>query len=66
MKWKILPKKSEVLLEQLLINRGILDKENFFNPKIIDYEKDLQIPGIAKAQKRILQAIKNNELIIGQ
>ena len=64
MKWKILPKKSEVLLEQLLINRGILDKENFFNPKIIDYEKDLQIPGIAKAQKRILQAIKNNELII--
>ncbi|MBI2334394.1 single-stranded-DNA-specific exonuclease RecJ [Candidatus Daviesbacteria bacterium] len=62
MKWKILPKKRETLLEQLLINRGIKNKEDFFNPKIEDY--DLKISGITKAQKRILKATKNNELII--
>lgn len=66
MKWKILPKKSEDLVEQLLINRGIKtgEKEKFFHPKISDFEKDLQIPGILKAQKRISQAIEKKELII--
>ena len=67
MKWKILPKKSDDLVEQLLINRGIKtekDKEHFFNPKISDFEKDLQIPGIQKATKRILQAIEKDELIV--
>ncbi|MBI2018064.1 DHH family phosphoesterase, partial [Candidatus Daviesbacteria bacterium] len=49
---------------KFLINRKIKDKEKFFNPKISDFAKDLNIPGIEKAQKRILQAIKNNELII--
>ncbi len=67
MKWKVLPKKSDDLVEQLLINRGIKTKkerEDFFNPKISDYEKDLNIPGIKKAQERIKRAIKKNELII--
>ena len=66
MKWNLLPKQSDDLIEQLLINRGILkkDKEKFFNPKISDYKKDLQITGIDKAHKRINQAIKNNELIV--
>lgn len=67
MKWKALPKKSDDLVEQLLINRGIKskrDKEQFFNPKISDYQKDIEIPNIEKAQKRILQAIKDGELII--
>ncbi len=67
MKWKILPKKTENLVEQLLLNRGIkteTEKEKFFNPKISDYEKDLDIPGIKKSQQRIQQAIKNEELII--
>lgn len=67
MKWKLLPKKSEDLVEQLLINRGIKtsqQKEQFFHPKLIFFEKDLNIPSIEKAQKRILQSIKNNELII--
>lgn len=67
MKWKIAPRKSEDLIEQLLLNRGIKteqEKENFLNPKIINFEKDLQIPGIEKAQDRIALAIRNNELII--
>lgn len=67
MKWKILSKISNDLIEQLLINRGIKtpeQKEKFFHPKISDYEKDLQISNIKKAQKRIIYAIKNNELII--
>lgn len=67
MKWKILPKKSDDLVKQLLINRGITGKsdiEEFFNPKISSYKKDIEIPGIEKAQKRILEAIKKGELII--
>lgn len=67
MNWKVLPKKSDDLFEQLLINRGIKDKieqEKFFNPKVEDFEKDFKIPNIPKAAKRIQQAIKDNELII--
>lgn len=64
MKWKVALKKSDDLVEQLLINRQVKDRESFFHPKIADYEKDLNIAGIEKTQKRILQAIKNNELII--
>lgn len=67
MKWKVFPKKSDDLIEQLLINRGIKLKketEQFLSPKISDFEKDLQIIGIKKAQGRILKAIKDNELII--
>ncbi len=67
MNWQILPQKSKDLIEQLLFNRGIKtekEKEQFFNPKISDFEIDLQIPGIEKANKRILQAIKAGELIV--
>ncbi len=62
--WKILPKKTEDLVEQLLINRGIISKEKFFHPQISDFEKDLKIKGIEKAQKRILEAKDSGELII--
>lgn len=67
MKWKILPKSSDDLIEQLLINRGIKDiksREQFFYPKISDFEKDLEIPEIEKANKRILEAISRGELIV--
>ncbi|MDD5415619.1 MAG: single-stranded-DNA-specific exonuclease RecJ [Candidatus Daviesbacteria bacterium] len=67
MKWKIAPRKSDNLVEQLLINRGIKtekEKEQFFHPKISDFASDLQIPGIKRANKRILQAIERGELII--
>lgn len=67
MEWKILPKKSVSLIDQILINRGIntkKEKENFFYPKLDDFEIDLKIPGIEKAKKRILQAVKDKELIV--
>lgn len=66
MKWKVLPKKRDDLLEQLLINRGITKKEreDFFNPKISNFEKDLKIPGIERANKRILKAKELGELIV--
>lgn len=67
MKWKILPKKSDDLIEQLLANRGIKtekEKERFFNPKISDYKSYLKISGIDKAQQRIKEAIEKNELIV--
>lgn len=67
MKWKIAPRKSDDLVEQLLINRGIKtdkEKEQFFHPKISDFADDLQIPGIEKANQRIVQAIDKGELII--
>lgn len=67
MKWRIAHGKSDNLAEQLLINRGIKNKkeqEQFFHPKLSDFEKDLDIPGIEKSQDRINKAIKNGELII--
>lgn len=67
MRWRVSPRNSPDLLEQLLLNRGIRtkrEKEHFFNPKIEDFENILNIDGIKKSTKRILSAIKNNELII--
>lgn len=57
---------KEELVEIMLKNRDIKesDREKFFNPKLSDYEKDLEITGTGKARKRILEAIKNKELII--
>lgn len=65
--WKILPKKSDDLITQLLINRGLEKKEDiekFFNPSLNHYKKKLEIPNIKKAQERIFEAIKKQELII--
>lgn len=67
MNWKIKPQKSPDLIEQLLSNRGLKTKkqiEDFFHPKLSDFEKNLKISGIGQAKKRIEQAIKNEELII--
>ncbi len=66
-KWKVLPQKSQDLLEQILINRAVVtkeQKEKFLNPKLSDYEKDLEIDGIDRSLQRINKAIKNGELII--
>lgn len=65
--WKILPQKSDDFITQLLINRGLEKKEEidkFFNSSLKDYEKELDIPNIKKAQDRISDAIKKQELII--
>ncbi len=65
--WQIKPKVSDDLTEQLLFNRGLKSKkeiEDFFHPQLENYEKDLELAGIAAAKKRILQAVKRQELII--
>lgn len=65
--WRIKDKSSEDILEQLLTNRGIKSeeaKQKFFNPKISDYEKDMEIPGIEKTLKRIQKAIGTGEQIV--
>ncbi len=66
MKWKLQPVKSKNIVEQLLLNRGLktkLARENFFNPKLDDFKKDLDMKNIDIAKKRILKAIKKEELI---
>lgn len=65
--WKLLPRKKEDLIDQLLYNRNIItqkDKELFFNPGLENYQKFLEIPGISKAHKLVERAIKSKELII--
>lgn len=65
--WQIKPKVSDDLTEQLLFNRGLKSKkeiEDFFHPQPEDYEKDLELAGIAAAKKRIVEAIEKKELII--
>ncbi|HLC87695.1 MAG TPA: single-stranded-DNA-specific exonuclease RecJ [Patescibacteria group bacterium] len=65
--WRIKEQSSSDLLEQLLINRGIKSEEErqrFFNPKIPDYEKEFEIPGIEKSIKRIQKAIAIGEQIV--
>jgi len=67
MQWKILPRESDDLVEQLLINRGIKttkEKEDFLHPKLSNFEKDLEIDGISKVTERINKAIKAGELIV--
>lgn len=66
-KWEIKPHLSDNLIEQLLLNRGLKTKseqEKFFNPKLSDFKKDLEIPGVDKALGRVLGAIKKGELIV--
>lgn len=64
MKWKVALKRTDDLIEQLLINRRIKNKEDFFSPKVSSNEKDLKIPGIKKAQDRIERAIEKGEQIV--
>ncbi len=65
--WRIKEKTKEDIIEQLLLNRGLKteeEEEKFFNCKISDYEKDLEIPGIEKTLVRIRKSIELGELII--
>lgn len=65
--WKIKERTEEDLIEQLLVNRNITtkeEKEKFFNPKISDYQKLVDIPNISIAMKRIKKAIEDQELIV--
>src|SRR5438132_65870 len=65
--WKIADKTSEDLVIQLLHNREIKTEkeiEEFLNPAIANFDKDINIPGIKNTQKRIQKAIDLQELII--
>ncbi len=65
--WRVVEREVDDLVEQLLLNRNIKsekEREQFFNPKISDYQKLIEIPNIKKAMKRIHEAIKNKELIV--
>jgi single-stranded-DNA-specific exonuclease len=65
--WRIREREVEDEVEQLLLNRGIKTpqaREEFFNPKLENYFKDLEIPGIDKSLKRIHKAISAQELIV--
>lgn len=65
-RWVVLPKKSNDLVEQLLINRGMdsKDREKFLNPS---YERDLfdpyRLKDMDKAVDRFIVALKNKEVI---
>ncbi len=65
--WKIAPRKFEDLTKQLLFNRGIKTEEeinNFFDPSLDNFKKDLEITNIKKAQDRINKAIHSEELMV--
>lgn len=65
--WNLLPQLLDDPLEQLFLNRKLKtlkEREGFLSPNLDDFEKELQIPGIEKTQKRILTAIEKKELII--
>ena len=65
-RWVLLPKKSDDIVTQLLLNRQITKNQwpSFLRP---DFEKDLFNPflmkGMSEAVSRIYQAIKNKETI---
>ena len=65
--WKILSEDPEDLVAELLKIRGLKTKDDiqqFWHPKIEDYKKQLTIPGVAVAVKRIEKAIETGEQII--
>ncbi len=58
---------AEELEKVLLKNRGLKSVkqiDQFYNPKLEYFQKELKIPGIKSAVSRIDQAIKNSEKII--
>lgn len=65
--WKISPKVSDNLIEQLLHNRGLKDKSDvdaFLNPDLDKYSKEFDLVGISIAIDRIQKAVKDQELIV--
>lgn len=64
-RWIIFPKKSENIVEQLLINRKIPKKDwdNFLNPRYENLLDPKYLNDIDRSVSRIIQAIKNKETI---
>lgn len=64
--WQVLPRETDDLIEQLLINRGLKTKKEqaeFLNPSLENYSADINIPSIKNAVKRIKKAIEKGEQI---
>lgn len=63
-RWQLKPRTQPDIVGQLLENRGITDRDQFFAP---DYERHshdpLLMPGMAESLDRIERAIKDQELI---
>jgi len=64
-KWKILHKSSEHVIDALLKNRGITDKDDFFHPKEPqEFHTGIDSSELKKAITRIKKAVKHNESIV--
>lgn len=63
--WQVTPRTEADLIDQLLKNRGITDRDCFFNP---NYERDSHdpflLPGMTEVVRRIEKAIKEEEKIV--
>jgi len=60
MHWKLFPKKSGDIIDQILINRKISldDKDQFLNPKLTDLNNPWLLPDIDKVVKYLIRAQK--------
>jgi len=66
MRWKLFPKKSDDIIDQILINRKISldDKDQFLNPKLTDLNDPWLLPDMDKVVKYLNKAQKE-QLKIG-
>src|SRR5690606_23567334 len=69
MKWikrsaKVIPSKSDSIVEQIAKIRGIKDVDRFLNPTKDEMFDPYLIKNIENASVRLLDAIKNNERIV--
>lgn len=64
-RWVVAPKKSDDIVEQVLINRGIAksDWKKFLDPHYEDLSDPFKMLGMQEGIKRVLKAIKNSEVI---
>lgn len=65
--WHVLPRKYPDITKQILYNRGITSEkeiQEFLHPSLQNYQKELSVPGIEKAWKRLEKAIKDHEQIV--
>ncbi|MBI4022554.1 single-stranded-DNA-specific exonuclease RecJ [Candidatus Berkelbacteria bacterium] len=63
-RWVIAERTEPDIVEQLLANRGIMDRERFFHPDFArDSHDPFLLPGMEQAVARIAQAIKAGETV---
>src|SRR4051812_37402554 len=62
--WNISPRTASSLVEQLLVNRQVTDKDSFLSPSLKGLHDPFIIHNMEKAARRIVDAIKNKERII--